>query len=68
MDILSEAVKKDKIFSDRSVMKAQENLTNIMGPLGRLWEHLDYLKKDNESVIDLNMLLELVEPYVILVG
>ena len=34
VEILSEAGKKDEIFSDRSLMKAQENLTNIMGPLG----------------------------------
>ena len=49
-------------------MKAQQNLANIMGPLARLWAHLDYLKKDNECVIDLNMLLDLVEQCVILVG
>ena len=49
-------------------MKAQENLANLTGPLGRLWAHLDHLKKDNEGVIDLNMLLELVEQCVILVG
>ena len=49
-------------------MKAQENLTNIMGSLGWLWTHLDYLKKDNEGVIDFNMLSELVEQCVILVG
>ena len=35
LEILSEAGKKDEIFSDRSLMKAQENLTNIIGPLGR---------------------------------
>ena len=56
LDIFSEAGKKDEIFSDRSLMKAQENLTNIMGPLVRLWAHLDHLRKDNEGVIDLNML------------
>ena len=39
-----------------------------MGLQGRLWEHVDHLKKDNEGVIDLNMLLELVEQCVILVG
>ena len=66
LEILSEAGKKDEIFSDRSLIKAQENLTNIMGPLGRFWAHLDHLKKDNEGVIDLNMLLELVEQCVIL--
>ena len=43
-------------------------MANIMGPLGRLWAHLDHLKKNNEGVIDLNMLLELVEQCVILVG
>ena len=48
-------------------MKAQENLTNIMEALRRLWGHLDHLKKDNEGVIDFNMLLELVEQCVILV-
>ena len=48
-------------------MKAQENLSNIMGPLGRLWAHLDHLKEDNEGAIDLNMLLELVEQCLILV-
>ena len=35
LEILSEAGKKDEMFSDRSLMKAQENLTNIIGPLGR---------------------------------
>ena len=35
LEILSEAGKEDEIFSDRSLMKAQENLTNIMGPLAR---------------------------------
>ena len=35
LEILSEAGKKDEIFSDRSLMKAQENLTNTMGPLGQ---------------------------------
>ena len=35
LEILSEAGNKDEIFSDRSLMKAQENLTNIIGPLGR---------------------------------
>ena len=49
-------------------MKAQENLSNTMGPLGRLWAHLDHLKEDNEGAIDLNMLLELVEQCLILVG
>ena len=49
-------------------MNARENLTNIMGPLGRLWAHLDHLKKDNEVAIDLNTLLELVEQCVILAG
>ena len=39
-----------------------------MGPLGRLCAHLDHLKKDNEGVIDLNMLLELAEQCVIPVG
>ena len=68
LEILSEAKRKDKIFSDRSLTKAQENLTNIMGPLGCLWAYLDHLKKDNEGVIDLNILLELVEQCVILVG
>ena len=66
LEILSEAGKKNGIFSDRSSMEAQGNLTNIMRPLGRLWAHLDHLKKDNECVIDLNILLELVEPCVIL--
>ena len=68
LEILSETGKKDEIFSDRSLMKGQEDLTNLMGPLGCLWAHLDHLKKDNEGVIDLNMLLELVEQCVILVG
>ena len=68
LEILSEAGKKDEIFSDRSLMKEQENLTNIMGPLGRLWVHLDHLKKDNEGVIDLIKLLELVKQCAILVG
>ena len=39
----------------------QKNLTNMMGLLDCLWAHLDHLEKDNEGVIDLNMLLELVE-------
>ena len=30
LEILSEAGKKDEIFSDRSLMKAQEKLTNII--------------------------------------
>ena len=66
--MLSGAGKKDEIFSDRSLMKAKKNLTNIMGPLGHLWSHSDHLKKDNKGVIDLNMLLQLVEQYVMLVG
>ena len=49
-------------------MKAQENLSNIMGPLGRLWAQLDHLKEDNEGAIGLNMLLELVKQCLILVG
>ena len=65
LQILSEAGKKDKIFSERSLIKGQENLTNTMGPLGCLCANLDHLKKDNQSVIDLNMLLELVEQYVV---
>ena len=68
LDILSEAGKKDEIFSDSSLMKTQENLTNIIGLLGHLWLHLDHLKKDHESVTDFNELLELVEQCVILVG
>ena len=35
-------------FLDKNLMtKAQENLTNIMGPLARPWAHLDHLKKGN---------------------
>ena len=68
LEILSEAGKKDEIFSDRSLMKTKKNLTNIMGPVGCLCAHLDHLKKDNEGVIDLNMLLEVVEQCAILVG
>ena len=49
-------------------MKAKENLKNIIGPLDCLWAHLDHLKKVNEGVIDLNMLLGLVEQRVILAG
>ena len=60
MEILSKAGKKDDIFSDRSRMKAQENLINIIRPLGCLWTDLDHLKKDNESVIDLDKLFELL--------
>ena len=48
LEILSEAGKKDEIFSDRSLMKPQENLTKVIGRLGCLWAHLDHLKKDNE--------------------
>ena len=39
-----------------------------MGSLGWLWTHLDHLKKDNKGVINFNMLSELVEQCVILVG
>ena len=67
LEILSEAEEKNKIFSDRSLIKAQEHLTNIMGQLAGLWAHLYHLKKDNEGVIDLNELLELVEQCVILI-
>ena len=69
LEILSEPGKKDKVFSVRSLMKAQKNLTNIMGPLHCFWPHLDHVKKDNEGVIDLNnILLEITEQCVILVG
>ena len=67
-EILSETGNKAEIFSDRSLIKAQENLTNIMGPQSHLWAHLDHLKKHNEGAIDLNILLEVVELCVILVG
>ena len=52
------------------MIKAQENVANIIEPTTRspCWAHLDHLKKDNEGVIDPNMLLELVEKAVILVG
>ena len=33
LEILSEAGKKYEIFLDRSLIKTQKNLTNIMGPL-----------------------------------
>ena len=36
LEILPEAERKVEIFLDRSLMKPQENLTNIMGRLGRL--------------------------------
>ena len=49
-------------------MRAQKNLTNITGLLGCPWRHRDHLKKDNAGVVDLNMLLELVDQCVILVG
>ena len=49
-------------------MRAQKNLTNITGLLGCPWGHRDHLKKDNAGVVDLNMLLELVDQCVILVG
>ena len=68
MEIISESGKKDEIFTDKSLMKAKENLTNIMGVLGRLWAHLDHIGKDNEDVIDFNKPLELVEQCVIIVG
>ena len=44
LEVLSETGKKDEIFSDRSLMKPQENLTNVMGQLGRLWAYLDHLQ------------------------
>ena len=50
------------------MMKAQKNLTNIMGPRRHLCAHLGNLKKNNKSVIDLNILLKLVEQCVTLVG
>ena len=65
LQILSEAGKKNKIFSERLLIKGQKNLTNTMGPLGCLYANLDHLKKDNENGIDLNVLLELVEQYVV---
>ena len=49
-------------------MKEQQNLTNIMGPLACLWAHLYHLKKDNQGVIDFNVLLELVDQCIILIG
>lgn len=67
-EILSEAGKKDEIFSDRTLMKAQGNLINIMGPLGRLLEYLDHLKSDDKGVIDLDLLMKLVDQCVVLVG
>ena len=39
-----------------------------MEPLGHLWADLYQLQKENESVNDLNLLVELVEQCVILVG
>ena len=51
LEILSEVGNKYEIFSDMFMMKAQENLRNIMGPLGRHWAHLNHHKKDNEVVI-----------------
>ena len=53
-EILSETGKKDEIFSDRSLMKAQGNLTNVMGPLSRLWAYFDNLKKYDKGVTDLD--------------
>ena len=47
LEILSEAGKKDKTFSGGSLIKAQENLVNIMDPLYHLWEHSDHLKINN---------------------
>ena len=38
-----------------------------MGSLGHTWANLDDLKKENEGVIDLNLLVKLVEQCVILV-
>ena len=37
LEILSEAGKKDEILSDRSLMNTQENLKNIIGPVGHFW-------------------------------
>ena len=68
MEIISESGKKDEIFTDKSLIKTKENLTNIMGLLGRLWAHLDHIRKDKEDVIDFNKPLELVEQCVITVG
>ena len=68
MEIISESGKKDEIFIDKSLIKTKENLTNIMGLLGRLWAHLDHIRKDKEDVIDFNKPLELVEQCVIIVG
>ena len=57
-----------RIKSSQTGQIGQKNSTNIMGLLNWLWANLDHLKKDDECVIDLNMLLELVEQSVILVG
>ena len=64
--ILSETGKKNR--SDTLLMKAQENLTNIMEPLDHPSTYLDHLEKDNEGVLDFNKLLELAEQCVIFVG
>ena len=45
LEILSETGKKDEILSNRPLMKAQENLTDIMGPFSCHWAHLGTSKK-----------------------
>ena len=64
LEVLSEAGKKDEIFSDKNLTKFDKHNGTTVPPLG----NLNHLKKDNEGVIDLNMLLELVEQCVILIG
>ena len=49
-------------------MKAQKNLTITVRKLVRLWENLDHFKKEKKGLIDLNLLLELAEKCLILIG
>ena len=68
LEILTELGKKGDIFSDRCLMNSESNLVSIMGSTSRVQDYLESPEKDSESVINIDLLNELVEQIVALVG
>ena len=68
LQILTNSGERDDIFSDRSLIKSQSNLVKIMDSLGRVSDYLEPLKKNPEGVINIDLLNELMEQTIIIVG
>jgi len=65
-EIVSMLLSSNEKHLDASLLKIQQNVTNIFGPLCRVWSQIEQVDKSEEADLSLPVIKELVEKTVLL--